>query len=105
MNGIFNSIFWFISPLPAAFLYNYTLAYLLALKRKKMFSLVISLISFAFSTFCFLCPGLPYRQFLNPISSDGFWPGRPSSSCPPCRNRWSFIFAFSYGERATRWIT
>lgn len=54
MNGIFNSIFWFISPLPAAFLYNYTLAYLLALKRKKMFSLLISLISFAFSTFCFL---------------------------------------------------
>lgn len=72
MNGIFNSIFWFISPLPAAFLYNYTLAYLLALKRKKMFSLVISLISFAFSTFCFLCPGLPYRQFLNPIVQYSF---------------------------------
>lgn len=72
MNGIFNSIFWFISPLPAAFLYNYTLAYLLALKRKKMFSLVISLISFTFSTFCFLCPGLPYRQFLNPIVQYSF---------------------------------
>lgn len=72
MNGIFNSIFWFISPLPAAFLYNYTLAYLLALKRKKMFSLLISLISFAFSTFCFLCPGLPYRQFLNPIVQYSF---------------------------------
>ena len=41
MNGIFNSIFWFISPLPAAFLYNYTLAYGLSLgaeAEKDVFS-------------------------------------------------------------------
>ena len=67
MNLILCRIFWHLSPLPAAFLYNYTFACLLALKRKKTFCITLSLVSCAFSAFCFLWPELPYRQLINPI--------------------------------------
>lgn len=67
MSPLFCRLFWHLSPLPAAFLYNYTFACLLALKRKKTFCIVLSLVSCAFSAFCFLCPALPYRQIINPV--------------------------------------
>lgn len=60
-----DNILWFLSLAPSALVYNYTLACLLDVPRKKTYAALLSFLSLSFSAFCHVCPVLPERQYIN----------------------------------------
>ena len=47
-----DNILWFLSLAPSALVYNYTLACLLDVPRKKTYAALLSFLSLSFSAFC-----------------------------------------------------
>lgn len=65
MNNICSALILQLTPFPAAFVCNYTMAYFLDIPRKKTFAFFISLASAAIQTLLRFWPGLSNPQSIN----------------------------------------